>query len=160
MTIRAPAPASPPPPTPVRLLIGLHVCVGTPLLIAPGRLLGDLPHQRVDPSVRVFARVLGARHLAEAAVLARRHTHDWILAGAAVDATHALSMVLLAWLRPARRELALASAASATLVAACSVHVGQPWAPAAGRAPLKRAELIPRTERRPGGAATARCQGG
>lgn len=125
MTIRAPAPTSPPATTPVRLLIGLHVCVAAPLLIAPGRLLGDLPHQRVDRAARGFARVLGARHLVEAAVLARRHTHDWILAGAAVDATHAVSMVLLAWLRPARRELALASAASATLVAACSVHYDQ-----------------------------------
>jgi hypothetical protein len=113
------------PPVPVRLLIGLHVCLGLPLLIAPGKVVGALPHQRIDRPVRVFARILGARHLAEAAVLARRHTHDWILAGAAVDATHALTMLLLAWLRPARRELALANVAGATLLAACSVHYDQ-----------------------------------
>lgn len=113
------------PPVAVRLLIGLHVCLGIPLLIAPGRVVGVLPHQRIDRPVRVFARILGARHLAEAAVLARRHTHDWMLASAAVDATHALTMVLLAWLRPARCELALSNAAGATLLAACSVHYDQ-----------------------------------
>jgi len=123
VTIQPPACSSP--PLPVRVLIGLHVCVGAPLLIAPELIVGALPHQRIDRPVRVFARILGARHLAEAAVLARRHTHDWILAGAAVDATHALTMVLLAWLRPARRELALSNAAGATLLAACSVHYDQ-----------------------------------
>lgn len=107
------------------LLIGLHLCVGAPLLIAPGTLLGDLPNQRIDRTARGLARLLGTRHLAEAAILARRHTHEWILAGAAVDAAHALSMLLLAWLRPARRELALSSAAGATLLAGCSVHYDQ-----------------------------------
>ncbi len=121
---------SPPDLSPTRshapaLLVGLHLCVGVPLLIAPGTLIGDLPNQRVDRAARLFARVLGARHLAEAAILARRHTHDWILAGAAVDAAHALSMILLAWLAPAPRELALSSAAGATLLAGYSVHFDQ-----------------------------------
>lgn len=119
------ASASTSPREAVRLLIALHVCLGIPLLIAPGGVVGVLPHQRIDRPVRVFARILGARHLLEAAVLARRHTHDWILAGAAVDATHALTMLLLAWLRPARRELALSNAAGATLLAARSVHYDQ-----------------------------------
>lgn len=123
MTIRPSANTSL--PVSVRLLIALHACVGMPLLIAPGRVVGALPHQRIDRPVRVFARILGARHLAEAAVLARRHTHDWILAGAAVDATHAVTMVLLAWLQPAQRRLALSNAAGATLLAACSVHYDQ-----------------------------------
>lgn len=117
--------ASASPPVAVRLLIALHACLGIPLLIAPGKLVGALPHQRIDRSVRVFARTLGVRHLAEAAVLARRHTHDWILAGAAVDATHALTMLLLAWLRPSQRKLALTNAAGATCLAACSVHYDQ-----------------------------------
>ncbi len=118
-------PASTRPPAAVRLLIALHVCLGIPLLIAPGMVVGALPHQRIDRPVRVFARILGARHLLEAAVLARRHTHEWILAGAAVDATHALTMVLLACLCPARSELALGNAAGATLLAAYSVHYDQ-----------------------------------
>ncbi len=110
---------------PPALLVGLHLCVGAPLLIAPGTLLGNLPNERVDRRARGLARVLGARHLAEAAILAARHTHDWIRAGAAVDATHAASMLLLAWLRPAQRELALSSAAGATLLALCSAHYDQ-----------------------------------
>jgi hypothetical protein len=112
-------------PRPVRVLIGLHVCLGAPLLMVPSRVVGALPHQRIDRSVRLFARILGARHLAEAAVLARRHTHDWILAGAAVDATHALCMLLLARLEPAQRKLALTNAAGAACLAACSVHYDQ-----------------------------------
>ena len=107
------------------MLIALHVCLGVPLLIAPGRVVAALPHQRIDRSVRVFARILGARHLAEAAVLTARHTHDWILAGAAVDTTHAVTMLLLAWLRPAQRKLALGNAAAATLLAVYSVHYDQ-----------------------------------
>ncbi len=113
------------------LLVGLHLCVGASLLIAPETLLGDLHNQRVDRAARMFARVLGARHVAEAAVLARRHTHEWILAGAAVDAMHALTMVLLAWLRPPRRELALSSATGATLLAACSIHYDRRGRPTA-----------------------------
>lgn len=103
-------------------LVGLHLCVGAPLVLAPGTLLDHMPHQRADRTARAFARLLGARHIAEAAVLARRHTSAWILAGATVDATHTLTMVLLAWLRPTRRELALTSAAGETLLAAYSVR--------------------------------------
>jgi hypothetical protein len=43
---------------------------------------------------------------------------------AAVDATHAVTMVLLAW-RPGRRRLALSNAAAATLLAACGIYYAQ-----------------------------------
>jgi hypothetical protein len=70
----------------------------------------------------MFARILGARHLAQAAILARHHTHKWILASAAVDATHATTMALLATFRPRRRKLALTNVASATMLAAGGVY--------------------------------------
>ena len=45
-----------------------------------------------------------------------------ILAGAAVDASHAASMAILAGIRPDRRKLALTNAAYATLFASSGVY--------------------------------------
>ena len=106
----------------LRLLMGLRVAVGSVLLIAPGVLPDDLPHLRIDRSTRVFARLLGARHLGEAVILARHRTRRWMLAGAVVDATHAMTMGVLAWLRPNRRELALTNAAVASMFATAGVY--------------------------------------
>jgi hypothetical protein len=103
------------------LLIGIRVVIGVGLLVAPDALLGDLLHERTDRPARAFARILGARHLAQATIMARHHTHKWILAGAAVDATHATTMALLAAVRPDRRTLALTNVASATMFAASGV---------------------------------------
>ncbi len=91
------------------------------LLVAPEVVLRDLPHQRVDRGARVFARVLGARHLIQAAITSREDTRGWVLAGAAVDATHAATMAALAALRPDRRKLALTNVATATALAAAGV---------------------------------------
>ncbi len=106
----------------LRLLVGIRVVIGAGLLIAPDALLGDLLHQRIDRPERVFARILGARHLAQATIIARHHTRKWILAGAAVDATHATTMALLATVKPGRRKLALTNMASATMLAASGVY--------------------------------------
>ena len=106
----------------LRLLIGIRVVSGAGLLIAPGALLGDLLNERIDRPARVFARILGARHLAQAAIMARHHTPKWILAGAAVDATHAATVALLAAVRPDRRRLALTNVASATMLAVSGVY--------------------------------------
>ena len=48
-----------------------------------------------------------------------------MLAGAAVDATHAMTMILLAWLRPDQRKLALTNAAAASILVAAGVHEAQ-----------------------------------
>lgn len=95
---------------------------GAALLLAPGRVLSALPHQQIDRSACAFARVLGARNLAQAAVIARRPTRGWILAGAAVDATHATTMVALALLKPDRRKLALTNIATAGAFASAGLH--------------------------------------
>lgn len=126
----APPPAPGSPPRAVRVLIGAHLFLGAWLLLAPDALLGELSRERIDRGVRVFARVLGARHLVEAAALERHHTHDWLRAGAAVDATHALTMIVLAWLVPARRRLAMTNAASAATLACCTFHFDRRGDPA------------------------------
>jgi hypothetical protein len=102
---------------PMATLIGVRLVAGTALLIAPGRVLGDLPHREIKGAARAFARVLGARHLVEAAVLWRDHTHRWVLLGAGVDATHAATMLALAVVRPDERRLALTNAITAAALA-------------------------------------------
>lgn len=105
----------------MRVLIGLRAVAGSALLLAPGRVLGDLPHRRIDGAASAFARILGARHLAEAAVLWRHNTHRWVLAGAAVDATHAATMFALAMARPDARRLALTNALTASALAGAGI---------------------------------------
>jgi hypothetical protein len=97
-------------------LIGLRVVAGAALLIAPAAVLGDLPHQRIE----------GARHLVEAAVLWRDHTHRWVLLGAGVDATHAATMLALAVARPDERRLALTNAVTASALAGAGLMASQP----------------------------------
>ena len=106
----------------MRGLTAIRTCWGAALLIAPGAVLGALPHQQIDRPARVFARLLGARNVAQAALIARRPTQRWIPAGVAVDATHAATMVALALLRPDRRKLALANVATASAFAVAGVH--------------------------------------
>lgn len=95
------------------MLIGAHLLLGTVLLACPDPLLGTLT-RAPDRAELIVARFLGGRHLAEGAVLGRRLSHRWIQAIAAVDAAHAASMMVLASRSPARRTLALGSAATAT----------------------------------------------
>ncbi len=104
-----------------RAVITVRVLWGTALLIAPEVVLRALPHQRIDGAARGFARVLGARHLTQAAITSRDGTRGWVVAGAVVDAIHAASMAALAVLRPDRRKLALTNVATATTLAAAGV---------------------------------------
>jgi hypothetical protein len=101
---------------------GIRLIVGAGLLAAPSALLAKLLHEPLDPPALAFTRILGARHLAQAVWMTRHHTRDWILAGAAVDASHAASMAILAGIRPDRRKLALTNAAYATLFASSGVY--------------------------------------
>lgn len=99
-------------------LTGARVLWGSALLLAPGAMLGEARDAQTDRRARTFARVLGARQLAQAALVAPRGSRDWvILAGAAVDAAHAATMVALAVLDRTRRKLALTNAFAATAFA-------------------------------------------
>jgi hypothetical protein len=109
-----------------RRLEAARAVYGAGLLLAPPRALGALSRSSLDPaSVRV-ARVLGARHLLQAAVLSVRSEAGWRLAGAAVDAAHAASMLALArWSRrPVHRSLAARNARTAALLAAAECAAG------------------------------------
>jgi len=106
--------------TPVRIrqcLAGVRALFGAALLLSPATVLHDVPHRRIDGRARAFARLLGIRHLLQAAGADRHPTRGWVLAGATVDGTHAASMIMLARWRPDRRRLALTNAGVATLLA-------------------------------------------
>jgi hypothetical protein len=69
--------------------------------------------------VRAFARVLGLRQLAEAMLLARhRRSGRWPLAGAAVDAVHAVTVAVIAAHSERRRGLAPLNFATASALTA------------------------------------------
>ena len=102
-------------------LCAVRAAYGLALLGAPRRALGGALLGAQEPGAVAFARVLGARQLAEAALLARRPGQRLLLAGAAVDAAHGASMLALCALSPRRRRLAAASAVSAALLAAWGV---------------------------------------
>ncbi len=107
-----------------------------------------------DPSARpavVAARVLGGRHLTEAAVLEASPTVRTRMVAAAVDLTHASSMVLLAVVSRRWRRPALVSASVAVACAAATYPL--PTAadldrresrPIAGRDPVARPERVGR----------------
>jgi hypothetical protein len=99
-----------------RLLTG-RLLLGSLLLAAPRPVLDRLSDRPVGVGERRAARLLGARHLVEGAIVARHPGRRWLLAAAAVDATHALSMIAIAAIRPEHRRLATASALAATATA-------------------------------------------
>lgn len=102
---------------------------GSVLLLAPGEVLHALSHEPIDRRALTFARVLGARHLLQAVIVDRHASKRRLRAGALVDAGHAVTMVVLAVLRPERRWLAGGSAlAAATFAAAGILETGRPGA--------------------------------
>lgn len=82
-------------------------------LAAPGLLPERLLGQRLDQRARQIARILGARHLAQACLSGPAPTIAVLALGAEVDAAHAASMIGLAVSGPRWRRAALASAAVA-----------------------------------------------
>lgn len=104
-----------------RLLVGGRFLLGAVLLVEPDDILGRLSRRSIGASERAVARLLGLRNLAEGALVARHRSRRRLLAGAAVDATHALSMIALAAVRPEQRRLAAASALAATATATAGV---------------------------------------
>jgi hypothetical protein len=107
---------------------------GAALLAAPGRVISVVTGRPAAPGARATARVLGARHLLQAALTARSGVSARALrAGAAVDLTHAVSMAGLSVAAPRGRRCALAdalaeTALSAAGLAAARARQGQsPW---------------------------------
>jgi hypothetical protein len=101
-------------------VIGAHTLVGIAQLMRPRTLLTALARQPVDESVMIYARILGARHFVEAAVLWRWFTPTVVRIGSTVDAIHAASAVALIKRRhqPRLATLNIASASTFALVGA------------------------------------------
>jgi hypothetical protein len=98
------------------VVIGARTAVGIALLTRPRALLTTVSGQPVDEKVAIYARILGARHLVEAAVLWRWTTPTVVRTGAAIDAIHAASALPLVKSRHHSR-LAILNVASASTFA-------------------------------------------
>jgi hypothetical protein len=95
----------------------VRAAYGGALLLAPGTMLGLAHARRVDDPARVVAAVLGARHLAQAALLG---THGRTLrrVGVAVDLIHSGTALAFGAVDSRRRHIAWVNAAAAALLAA------------------------------------------
>jgi hypothetical protein len=109
---------------------------GVALVMAPGLLVylatGRFPGRRG----RRVAQLLGARHLAQAAVTAVAPAPEVFALGAAVDTVHAGSMVVLAAADPAARHAALTDALAEAIFAA----MGRPDPAVRASAPVQPPE--------------------
>ncbi len=106
-------------------LTAIRMAWGTILVLAPDEVLrcaGDGP---IDPRVRRVTQVLGGRELVQGLIAARRRSRGSILSGAAVDATHAATMLALAIRRPAYRRPAAASALTSASFAIAGLKTGR-----------------------------------
>jgi hypothetical protein len=101
-------------------VIGARTLVGIALLTRPRTLLTALSGQPANENVAIYARILGARHLVEAAILWRWTIPTVVATGAAVDAIHAASAVALVKTRhhPRLATLNVASASTFALLGA------------------------------------------
>jgi hypothetical protein len=84
----------------IRAAYGAALCCAPAPLI---RLAGGPP----DGRTRAVVRVLGARHLAQAAMVAWRPVPGVLALGVVVDMLHSASMIALAVADPSRRRVAL-----------------------------------------------------
>lgn len=97
-------------------ITAIRLAYGSLLLAVPAALLRACGGPADRPAL-IYARVLGARQLAEGTLLLGRDESAWPLGGAVVDAIHGLSAVALAAHTERYRRLALLNAASAAALA-------------------------------------------
>ncbi|MBE1552144.1 hypothetical protein GGC64_006231 [Mycobacterium sp. OAS707] len=102
----------------MRALTVLRAVVGATYLLVPQWIPGLLWGLRLDSRARLVVRILGARHLLQAAVLAASARPLILRLGSVVDALHATSMLGLAAVDDRRRRAALGDAAVASSLAA------------------------------------------
>jgi hypothetical protein len=91
---------------------------GLALLCAPGLLIGAATGQAASSRAKGVARLLGARHLAQAAACGAFPVRGLLAAGAAADGLHAASMLALAGADARVRRAVLADAGIEALFAA------------------------------------------
>jgi hypothetical protein len=102
----------------LRLLVPFaRASYGAALLCAPGPIIGAVTGQPPSPRARQVARVLGVRHLAQAAITAFNAGPEVVALGVVVDLLHAASMFAFAAVVPDLRQAELADALAATALA-------------------------------------------
>ena len=97
-----------------RALTAVRAGWGAVLVLCPAAVAGAAAGGPVDRRAVTATRILGARHLLEAALTTYRPGPAVAAAEASVDAVHALTMCALAVADPPRRRLAITSAVAAT----------------------------------------------
>jgi hypothetical protein len=102
----------------LRLLVPLaRAGYGVALLVAPGPMIGVVTGQPPSRRARQVARILGVRHLAQAAITALNPGPEVVALGVVVDLLHATSMFAFAAAVPDLRRAELADALVATTLA-------------------------------------------
>ena len=102
----------------LRLLVPLaRAGYGAALVCAPGPMIGVVTGKPPSRRARQVARVLGVRHLAQAAVTALNPGPEVVALGVVVDLLHAASMFAFAAVVPDLRDAELADALAATALA-------------------------------------------
>jgi hypothetical protein len=91
---------------------------GAALLCMPGLLITAVTGYPASRQARVAARVLGARHLAQAAICGAMPVRGLIEAGTTADCLHAASMLVLAGSDRQQRAALVADAQFAAVFAA------------------------------------------
>lgn len=112
-------------PSAGRVDAAARAAVGACLVVVPQRVIGAVDSGGASGLTVGLTRVLGARHLAEAAILWVHPTTRLVRGIAVVDLIHASSMVAAAAGAPRYRRLTSTSAVVASLLAAinlASVH--------------------------------------
>lgn len=107
--------------TSTRGLAGTWLGVGAFLVTQPERALAMVGQPAPPHGLVTITRVLGARTALQNLVVLAAPSRPLVLAGAAVDATHALSMLIAARLWPEYRRAALASGALAATAAVAAL---------------------------------------
>lgn len=108
-----------------RALTAVRAGWGAVLVLCPAAVAGAAAGGPVDGRAVTATRILGARHLLEAAIVAHHPMPAVTAAVASVDAVHAFTMSALAIADPQRRRLAATSALAAAGLAvavACSAR--------------------------------------
>ena len=98
-----------------RPLAVVRAVFGALLVCFPEFLLRAAPHRQIDHPADAVARVLGARHLLEAALLGRSRSRRWILVSVVIDSIHAVTAVGFAVLDERHRRLALTNGVTAAV---------------------------------------------
>ncbi|MBC3762449.1 hypothetical protein ACUN7V_04815 [Quadrisphaera oryzae] len=122
------------------LLQGARATWGAALLVAPGQVLRLAGEHQPDSRSLAVVRLLGARHLVQAAFSGRAPGRATLADGAWVDAVHALTSLALAAGDHPRARLALLDAVIAASWGAASAR-------AARRVPLREGRAASARER-------------